>query len=84
MAYGDNCSIVEGWWKISSTNKPTNQVFQHILKLLEAYNRVVYIKYVLSTQNPADALSRGQYLPCDLLLGYITIPPEVWPFLIDI
>ena len=64
--------------------RPTNQVFCHILDLAEHQNRTIYTKYVPSTQNPADAPSRGHYPTPNLLLEHITVPTEVRPFLIDI
>jgi hypothetical protein len=82
--YGDNRGVVEGWWKRSSHNKPTNRVFRRILKLSEDCNRTVYTKYVPSAQNPTDAPSRGRYPPPNLLLNHIAVPAEVRPFLVDI
>ena len=82
--YGDNHGVVEGWWKRSSANKPTNCIFRHILELSEDSDRVVHTKYIPSTQNPADGPSRGRYPPFNLLLNHIPIPSEVQPFIIDI
>ena len=31
--YEDNHSVIKGWWKQSSANKPTNHIFHHTLKL---------------------------------------------------
>jgi hypothetical protein len=81
--YGDNRGVVEGWWKRSSRNLPTNRVFRRILKLSEDRNRTIYTKYVPSAKNPADAPSRGRYPPPALLLDHIAVPVEVQPFLID-
>ena len=82
--YGDNRGVVEGWWKRSSANKPTNCVFRHILELSESRDRCIYTRYVPSAQNPADAPSRGRYPSSRLLLDHVPIPTEVRPFLLDI
>ena len=84
MVYGDNRGVVEGWWKRSSANRPTNRIFRRILDLTEHCSRTIHTKYIPSAQNPADAPSRGHYLALDLLLDPITVPDEVRPFLIDV
>ncbi len=82
--YGDNRGVVEGWWKGSSTNKPTNHVFRRILWISESRNRTIHTRYVPSAQNPADTPSRGRYPPLELLLDHIAIPEEIQHFLIDV
>ena len=62
-AYGDNRGVVEGWWKRSSGNIPTNRVFRRILELSEKHDRIIHSRYVPSAENPADAPSRGVYPP---------------------
>jgi len=42
------------------------------------------MRYVLSTQNPADAPSRGHYPPLELLLDCVAVPEEIQHFLIDV
>ena len=84
VVYGDNRGVVEGWWKRCSTNRPTNHVFRCILQLSEDCDRTVHTRYVPSTQNPADAPSRGTYPSRSLLLDSVTVLSEAWPFLIDI
>ena len=79
--YGDNRGVVEGWWKGSSGNKPTNKIFRRILQLSEDSRRTIHTRYVPSKQNPADAPSRGRYPPTELLLPTLPIPPELNPFL---
>jgi hypothetical protein len=54
---GDNWGVVEGWWKRSSANKPTNGIFRCILKLSESCNRFIHTRYIPSAQNPADSPS---------------------------
>jgi hypothetical protein len=79
--FGDNRGVVEGWWKRSSANKPTNHVFRRILDFTERQDRTIHTRYVPSAHNPADAPSRGVYPSFDLLLDDIPIPPELHPFL---
>ena len=82
--YGDNRSVIEGWWKRSSHNKPTNRIFRQVLELSESHSRTIHTRYVLSTGNPADAPSRGRYPPHKLLLEDLDVPEELHPFLISI
>jgi hypothetical protein len=82
--FGDNRGVVEGWWKRSSANKPTNRVFRRILELSESRNRTIHTRYVPSAENPADAPSRGIYPPRDLLLDDFVIPAELHPFLVGV
>jgi len=82
--YGDNRGVVEGWWKRSSANWPTNRVFRRILELSENCNRTIHTRYIPSAQNPADAPSRGRYPSRKLLLDDVAVPDDVQPFLIDV
>ena len=82
--YGDNQSVVEGWWKRSSHNKPTNRIFRRVLELSESHSRTIHTRYVPSAGNPADAPSRGRYPPHKLLLEDLDVPGELHPFLISI
>ena len=82
--HGDNRGVVEGWWKKSSANKPTNRIFRRVLELSEKHDRVIHTRYIPSAQNPADAPSRGHYPPFSRRLDPIPIPAEVQPFLIDV
>ena len=81
---GDNRGVVEGWWKRSSANKPTNRVFRRILALSQSRDRTIHTRYVPSEHNPADAPSRGKFPPRHLLLDDVLIPLEVKPFLIGV
>ena len=82
--YGDNCGVVEGWWKQCSANRPTNHVFRRILRLSEDRNRTFHSRYVPSALNPADPPSRGRYPPRQLRLGAIAIPADIRPFLLEV
>ena len=84
LVHGDNRGVVEGWWKRSSANKPTNHIFRRVLQLSEDSDRTFHSRYVASAQNPADAPSRGRYPPLGLLLHPIAIPASVRPFLINV
>jgi hypothetical protein len=79
--YGDNRGVVEGWWKKSSANRPTNRVFRRILELLESHDRVIHTRYVPSAENPANAPLQGRFPPGELLLDDFNIPNELHPFL---
>ena len=82
--YGDNRGVVEGWWKRSSANIPTNRIFRRILELSKSCNRVIHTRYVPSAENPADPPSRGRYPPRKFLLDDFDLPSELLPFLIGI
>ena len=84
VLHGDNRGVVDGWWKRSSANKPTNHIFRRVLQLSEDSGRAFHSRYVASAQNPADAPSRGRYPHPKLLLHPIVVPPSVRPFLIDV
>ena len=79
--YGDNRGVIEGWWKGSSGNRPTNKIFRRIFQLSEDSRRTIHTRYVPSKHNPADAPSRGHYPPTDRLLPTLPIPPELKPFI---
>ena len=82
--HGDNRGVVEGWWKRSSANKPTNHVFRRILESSEDHGCFVHTRYIPSAENPADAPSRGRFPPFQLLLDEFTIPDELHPFLVGV
>ena len=84
VVYGDNRGVVKGWWKRSSANKPTNNIFQRILQLSEDCNRVVYTRYVPSAQNPANTPSRSLYLPRSLMLPPVAVPSEIRSLLFEV
>ena len=83
QVYGDNLGVVEGWWKKSSPNRPTNKVFRRILELSEKNDRTIYTRYVPSANNPADGPSRGIFPPLELRLDEFNIPCELRPFLLN-
>lgn len=64
--FGNNCGVIEGWWKGQSWNRATNGVFKHIHKLTEPSHCSFLMCYVPSAHNPADDPSRGIYLPFHL------------------
>jgi hypothetical protein len=78
--YGDNNGVIEGWWTGRSRNAETNRVFKRIHDLLESKDTVLTTRYIHTTNNPADAPSRGHYPPKRLLLPPIDIPEEIRPF----
>ena len=82
--YGDNRSVVEGWWKQSSANKPTNNIFRRILQLSADHGRTFHTRYVPSALNPADPPSRGRYPSLRLRLDPIVVPTDVRPFLVEV
>ena len=81
--YGDNKSVVEGWWKGRSRNKQTNLIFHRIHALLGFKQSSIHTRYVPSKQNPADDPSRGVYPPASLLLPKFPIPPELNSLIIN-
>ena len=82
--HGDNHSVVEGWWKQHSANRPTNHIFRRILRLSEDRNRTFHTRYVPSAHNPADPPSRGRYPPFRLRLEAVVIPADLRPFLTEV
>ena len=81
QVHGDNRGVVEGWWKKSSPNGPTNKIFRRILEHSEKNNRTIHTRYVPSASNPADGPSRGILPPSELRLDELDIPSELRPFL---
>ena len=84
LVYGDNCGVVEGWWKRCSANKPTNHVFRRIIQFSEDRQRAIHTQYIPSTQNPADPPSHGLYPPHSLLLDPISVPAKIRSLLVDV
>jgi hypothetical protein len=85
ILYGDNTSIVEGWWRGSNKNKAINGVFKHIHEFLHNLPRrlEIHTEYVPSKYNPADGPSRGIYGPESLLLPPINVPPKARDLIIN-
>jgi hypothetical protein len=81
--FGDNCSVVEGWWKGRSKNRPTNDVFRRIHHIMAAPQCTVHTQYVPSKLNPANNPSRGIYPDTNLLLPRIPISQELEEFVVD-
>ena len=86
VIYGDNTSIVEGWWNGRHQNIETNQVFRWIHSFLLEADHVheVRTKYVPSCSNPADRPSWGIYDHCSFLLPRVSIPSQLIPFITDV
>jgi hypothetical protein len=61
--WGDNMSVVEGWWRGRSANPPVNDVFRRLADFLHAKRCSAITRYVASATNPADDPSRGVYGP---------------------
>ena len=83
QVHGDNRGVVEGWWKKSSPNRPTNKVFRRVLELAEKGNWTIHTRYISSANNPADGPSRGILPPRELRLDEFDIPGELQPFLLS-
>jgi hypothetical protein len=81
--FGDNRGVVEGWWKKSSPNGPTNKVFRRILECSEKNDRTIHTRYIPSANNPADGPSRGILPSHKLHLDEFDIPSELQPFLLS-
>jgi hypothetical protein len=75
--YGDNTSVVEGWWKGCSRNKHVNGVFRRIHDLSEEAQSLFHAFYIPSGSNPADNPSRGNCPALHLRLPVLRIPPEL-------
>ena len=79
--YRDNWGVIEGWWKGSSGNKPTNKVFHWIIQLSEDSCRTIHTRYVPSEQNPADTprgadtLQQSFYSQLSFFFGKCSVVP---------
>ncbi|OJA17919.1 hypothetical protein AZE42_12009 [Rhizopogon vesiculosus] len=82
--YGDNCGVVEGWWKGHSRSRACNEVFKHIHQVAASAKCTILTRYVPSKENPADGPSQGIYPPPSLLLPKIPIPSELSSFIVDV
>lgn len=81
--FGDNNGVVEGWWAGRSRNTETNRVFKRIHQLLDDNDSILTTRYINTTNNPADAPSRGKYPPGHLLLPPITLPTELERYVVN-
>ena len=79
--WGDNRSVVEGWWKGSSHGNAINVVFKRIHYSLERADVTVHTRYVRSADNPADEPSRGHLGPRCKLLPPVDLGRDLAPFL---
>jgi hypothetical protein len=81
--FGDNRTVVEGWWNGRSRNHHVNVVFRRIHAHVREAHSTIHTRYVESTKNPADDPSCGRYPPDCLLLPPIKIGSELDSFLMD-
>lgn len=81
--FGDNLGVVEAWANGRSRSRTVNGVFKRLHNILQDAHCELSVRYVPSKDNPADPPSRGLYPPARFLLPYITLPPELSPFLRD-
>jgi hypothetical protein len=81
--FGDNRTVVEGWWNGRSRNHHVNTVFRRIHICAREAHATIHTQYVESAKNPADNASRGIYPPSELLLPPINIDPQVRSFVAD-
>lgn len=81
--YGDNTSVVEGWWNYRSRNAHVNRVFKRVHTFAAENHLDIHTRYVRSALNPADAPSRGIYGPTNHLLPRVPLSGELAEFLID-
>ena len=81
--HGDNCGVIEGWWKRCSGNRPTNSIFWHIHKLSGDCNHFIHTRYIPSKQNPTNVPSHGQYPSTTLLIHGPLTPTKLKLFLIN-
>ena len=81
--HGDNTGVVEGWWKGSSKNSQTNDVFRRLHDVVETTGAHFHTRYVPSQHNPADEPSRGILGPPHRLLPPIPLPDSLRPFVRD-
>jgi hypothetical protein len=80
---GDNTGVVEGWWKGSSRNHQTNDVFRRIHEVTETTGARFHTRYVPSEHNPADAPSRGILGHPRRILPPVPLSPALLPYLCD-
>jgi hypothetical protein len=75
IIYGDNMSIIEGWWRGSHRNRAVDEVSKWIHEFTHSLFRPLKIctEYVTSKSNLADEPSRGIYGEKHLLL-----PPTIF------
>jgi hypothetical protein len=82
----NNTSVVDGWRKGRSRNRPVNNVFKHLHVFLDGIGGAAYPRYVASAENPADGPSRFDYSKLDSrrALPPISLGPELDQLVLDI
>lgn len=83
LLHGDNRGVVDGWKVNRSRNHQTNEIFRLLHDLQDRAHCTFTARYVRSTDNPADAPSRGQFGDSADLLPRLPIPPLVKPYIVD-
>lgn len=83
LVYGDNRSIVEGWWNGRSRNRLVNRIFRRIHELIRPCRVSIVTRYVASADNPADGPSRGRFPSSVSLLPSPALPAELSERLVD-
>ncbi|KIK80559.1 hypothetical protein PAXRUDRAFT_158357 [Paxillus rubicundulus Ve08.2h10] len=85
IVYGDNTSVVEGWWNGRHCNSEVNNVFCRIHTFLQQSPTVesILMRYVPSDDNPADKPSRGIFNDPCLLLPLVPVPDSISQFLVN-
>jgi hypothetical protein len=87
--WGDNNSVVKGWWRGTSANIPTNEIFKCLALFLAERGCAAHTRYVESARNPADDPSRGVYgdgtpYTRSGFLPPLTLPPDIAKHIVDL
>ena len=83
LIYGNNQGVIKAWHCGRSRNKHISNIFKHLIPDLICFNCHIITKYVPSSGNPADPLSRSLFPSHTLLLPPVLIPDDLAPFLLN-